>query len=144
MSATCDDAPRAGRGIGECAVTSHTALLLVEGEAALRQLLADILGGVGLDALEVDTAATAISVSRERSVDLALVYSADRDQISTLALFVPVVAIVDSGWHWTAEELGARCIVPLVFRIEELEGAVRACLRPATHLSATFPQTEDG
>jgi hypothetical protein len=113
---------------GPLSVTGRIALVLVERESTLREVVADVLRDGGLESLEVDNSASALELLSTRTAGVVVVYSDDRNLILALGRLVPVVAIVDPHWHWTAEDLGIRCVVPLVFDVDQLQRAVRDCL----------------
>jgi len=120
-------------------VIDRTALIIVDDELALCQLLGDVIADVGFNTLQVADPSAAMELARAKAVDVLIVYSVDRDRVVALAELGPVVAIADPNWRWTAADLGVRCIVPLMFDISELESAVRNCLPPPPNEPAFIP-----
>jgi DNA-binding response OmpR family regulator len=111
-------------------------LLVVEREESLLALLCDIVDDAGFRAIPVRSLAAAPELVAANSGNVVVVaFTDDRYKLASLARQAPVVALADSNWCWSATALGVRCLLPVPFDLEELEQALRTCLKQAQHVA---------
>ena len=111
-------------------------LVVSESASPLRKVVMEILALMGLDSTAVDCTAAAARFADVHAVDLAIVFTRHRARLEALASILPVAAIVDPAWHWTAEGVGARCLIPLLFDLGQFEDAIQNCLGVSTRIDA--------
>jgi DNA-binding response OmpR family regulator len=124
-------------------------VLLLEDEAALREVLAEALLGEGYQVETSRTFAELYRAAAERRGDLALadfwgpsqlvLTDEDLAQLARLTRLLPVVLMTARCWAdaLTAEQLGALALVRKPFELEELLATVGVAVRESPRHPAT-------
>lgn len=114
--------------------STPVAVIVVQRDHALLELLKDVVHSVGCRAAPAPNARTALDMLDRAPAHVVVVASENRSEILALVGRAPVIAIADSNHAWSAEELGVACLLPLMFDMAQLDDALRQCLTESSHL----------